>query len=509
MVSHDELSLLRERHPAWRLLRADNAPLIIGFLGRVFVDDNVRAITQVELVSQLDDELYALREQLGERAYPKSATAYVNDWAGTDSGWLRLHYLEGSDEPYVDATPALEKAVAWVASLQERAFVATESRLHTLLGLLRQIVQGSDTDPERRLQLLRAERDRLDAEIARAESGQIDVLDPTGQRDRYQQFASTARELLSDFREVEVKFRALDRQMRETIAGWDGSKGELLDQLLGDRNAIADSDQGRSFQAFYDFLLSAERQDELGQLLDEVHHLESIVADDRVRRIDRDWLLAADRTQATVRTLSDQLRRFLDDSVWLENRRVVELLRSIESSSVALRDARPTLTMELAATRPVVALPFERPLYAPPAQAQIDSTVEAADEAAETTALFTVDHVDQQRLVGQVRAALHHRAQVSLGELVEEHPPEHGLAEVMAWFALNDDGIDLVFDDDSRQQLAWTADDDTRRSADVPTLLYVRHDSAVRHDQGSRQDSDSRPGSDGRQPRTPPSGGSS
>ncbi|HET8987797.1 MAG TPA: DUF3375 domain-containing protein [Humibacillus sp.] len=478
MTSHDELTLLRDRHPAWRLLRADNAPLVIGFLGRVFVDDNVRTITQAELVSQLDDELYALREQLGERAYPKSAAAYVSDWAGADAGWLRLHYLEGSDEPYVDATPALEKAVAWVANLRERAFVGTESRLHTLVGLLRQIVEGSDTDPERRLQLLRAERARLDAEIARAESGQIDVLDPTGQRDRYQQFASTARELLSDFREVEVKFRALDRQMRETIAGWDGSKGELLDQLLGDRNAIADSDQGRSFQAFYDFLLSAERQDELGLLLDEVHHLESIVADERVRRIDRDWLLAADRTQATVRTLSDQLRRFLDDSVWLENRRVVELLRSIESSSVTLRDARPAIAMELDATRPEVALPFERPLYAPPAQAQIDSTVEAADESAETAALFNVSHVDQQRLVGHVRDALRHRAQVSLGELVEMHPPEHGLAEVMAWFALNDDGIDLVFDDDSRQHVTWTVDDDTERLADVPTLLYVRHDTA-------------------------------
>ncbi len=476
MVSHDELSLLRERHPAWRLLRADNAPLIIGFLGRVFVDDNVRALPQSDLVNQLDDELYALREQLGERAYPKGATAYVNDWAGPDAGWLRLHYLEGNDEPFVDATPALEKAVAWVASLQERAFVGTESRLHTLVGLLRQIVQGSDTDPARRLELLRTERARLDAEIERAEAGQIEVLDPTGQRDRYQQFASTARELLSDFREVEVKFRALDRQMRETIAGWDGSKGELLDQLLGDRNAIADSDQGRSFQAFYDFLLSAERQDELAELLDQVHHLGSIVADDRVRRIDRDWLLAADRTQSTVRTLSDQLRRFLDDSVWLENRRVVELLRSIEGSSVALRDARPALTTELDATRPEVALPFERPLYAPPVQARIDSTVQAADEAAETTALFTVDHVDQQRLLRQVRAALRERAQVGLGELVGEHPPEHGLAELMAWFALSDDGIDLVFDDDTREQVSWTGDDDTTRRADVPTVLYVRHD---------------------------------
>jgi hypothetical protein len=149
---------------------------------------------------------------------------------------------------------------------------------------------------------------------------------------------------------------------------------------------------------------------------------------------------------------------------------------------VALRDARPDLTMHLDATRPEFALPFERPLYAPPAQAQIDSAIASADEVAETSALFAVDQVDQQRLLSQVREALRHRAQVSLGELVGEHPPEHGLAEVMAWFALNEDGIDLVFDDDSRDVVTWTADDDSERRADVPTVLYVRQPSGDHND---------------------------
>jgi len=48
----------------------------------------------------------------------------------------------------------------------------------------------------------------------------------------------------------------------------------------------------------------------------------------------------------------------------------------------------------------------------------------------------------------------------------------------MAWFGIAADGIDLVFDDDSRQQVSWTADDDTERRADVPTVLYVRHDAS-------------------------------
>src|SRR6185437_4903309 len=96
----------------------------------------------------------------------------------------------------------------------------------------------------------------------------------------------TAWELLADFRQVEENFRRLDRQLREKIAGWQGGKGELLDDVLGSRESIAGSDQGRSFQAFYDFLLSQARQEELAGLLDSVHQLAEITGKDpRLRHI--------------------------------------------------------------------------------------------------------------------------------------------------------------------------------------------------------------------------------
>jgi Protein of unknown function (DUF3375) len=56
-----------------------------------------------------------------------------------------------------------------------------------------------------------------------------------------------------------------------------------------------------------------------------------------MRRIHYDWLDAGEQTQQTVRTLSDQLRRFLDDQAWLENRRVMDLLRSIEANALRVR----------------------------------------------------------------------------------------------------------------------------------------------------------------------------
>lgn len=88
-----------------------------------------------------------------------------------------------------------------------------------------------------------------------------------------------ARELLSDFREVGEKFRDLDRRAREKIAAWDGAKGELLADLVTTRSEIGSSDQGASFRAFYDFLLSEHQQDELSDLLRRTQQLNAVTTD--------------------------------------------------------------------------------------------------------------------------------------------------------------------------------------------------------------------------------------
>lgn len=472
----DEIESLRRHDAAWRLLRAEHAPLLISFLGRVFVDDNVRSIPVSTLVSRLDDTLYALNERLGEGTYPRPPRAYLDDWASPEAGWLRKYYPPGSDEPHFDATPAVEKALAFVGSLQARSFVGTESRLNTVFDLLRQIVHGSESDPQARLADLTRRRDELDAEIERVRAGQVSVLDAAAQRDRYQQLASTARELLADFREVEDNFRVLDRGLREQIAAWQGSKGDLLDEVVGARRGIAESDQGKSFQAFYDFLLSPARQDEFRDLLARTHALEAIEQPDpRMARIHHDWLDAGERTQATVRLLSEQLRRFLDDQVWLENRRVMELLRSIESSALRLRDHDVLLTTEVAAIGVPAVLPMERPLYARAPRAEIDSTsVLDADEDLDMSRLFEQVYVDRARLRSVVRQALLRRPQVGLVELLREHPLERGLAELVAYLSLADSAFETVFDEDRDDHVVWHDDEGEQRAATLAHLTFVR-----------------------------------
>ncbi len=473
------LDLLRRSHPAWRLLRSDHAPLIAGFLQRVFIDTNVRTISRSDLAAALDDELYALRERYGDDAFPRAPDAYLNDWADNDKGWLRKFYPHDSDDPHFDLTPATEKAIAWLAGLTERAFVGTESRLLTLVELLRQMRDGSQTDPAARITELRRRRNDIDAEISRIRSGDIPLLDDTALKDRFQQFLQLARELLSDFREVEHNFRTLDRRVRERIALWDGAKGALLEEIMGDRDAITASDQGKSFHAFWDFLMSESRQEELTGLLDDVMALSPVAAlqpAPRLRRVHYDWLEAGEHTQRTVARLSQQLRRFLDDKAWLENRRIMDLLHTIEARTLAIRESPPPGDfIALADTAADIELPMERPLYRPPFKPLIaDVALETGDADVDITALYAQVVVDRQALESNIRKALQHRGQVTLGEVIAETPLSHGLAELVAYLQVAGAWPQTAVDETVWEWVSWQSDTHSVRRARLPRIILMR-----------------------------------
>jgi hypothetical protein len=464
-MDHADVERLRERHQAWRLIRASNAPLVLTFLGKFYVEDNNGAMSASALAAALDDELYALNaaDPAGPR-YPKPAIEYLEDWASADAGWLRRFYPLGSDEVHYDATPAFEKAYAWVTGLSARPFVGTESRLHTVVDLLRQIIHGAETDPAARLAELRRRRDVLDGEIAEVEVGNLGVLSGTALRDRYQQFASTARDLLADFREVEENFRSLDRAARERIATWQGSKGDLLADLVASRADINSSDQGRSFQAFYDFLLSETRQEELADLLARVRYLEQLEADQRLGTIHHDWSEAGERTQRTVRQISEQLRRFLDDQVWLENRRVLDLVRSIEALALAWRTAPPTIGLDVDEPGVGIVLPFERPLYDARPAARVESLLDPdADALVDVSALFGQTFVDQARLADNIRSAVPERGTALLSDVVRAYPIEQGAAEVVGYLALTEDDLEVTVDEQDETCIDYADGEMARR----------------------------------------------
>lgn len=477
-MDYDFLKSLRNSHPAWRLLAADSAAFVISFLHRTFVQPNVRAMSEQELSSRLDDYLYHLRAQLGGDAFPRAAREYLNEWSDNKQGWLRRYYPPNSDEAHLDLTPAAERAIQWLASLEEREFIGAESRLKLVFDLLHAIAEGSETDPQVRLAELVRRRELLDSEIAHVRAGRLAVMGPTQLRERFLQVVDTARALLADFRQVEQNFRNLDRQVRERITASEEGKGEVLQAVFGEHDAIVDSDQGRSFRAFWEFLMSPARQEELTDLLERVLSLDTVAAlepDPRLKRVHYDWLNAGEVTLRTVARLSEQLRRYLDDQAWFENRRIMVVIRELESHALAIRDAPPTdPMMDLDDVSPTVELPMERPLFAPPLKPVINQQLlDEGGDYVPADSLFDQFYVDKDRLRARLHRALQTRRQISLVELLESEPLEQGLAELVAWLTLaTGEGRGLI--DDSRvQTIIWTDDTGRPRHATMPTVVFV------------------------------------
>jgi hypothetical protein len=471
---------MKRKNASWRLMLADNSPLIISFLHEVFIMPNHRILLESTLIERLEDKLFALRETCGEDSFPRRAAFYLKEWAEPDKGWLRRFYPNNSDEPHYDVTPAAEKAVSWVNSITSGSFVGTESRLKTIFDLLRQMVEGSESDEALRIAELKKRRDAIDVEIAKIERGDLSLLDSASLKDRFHQFSTTAMELLSDFRAVEYNFRELDHSVRERIALWEEGKGALLDEILGKHDAIAESDQGRSFRAFMDFLLSRRLQQELEELLGKIMEMRAVremEPDKRLARIHNFWLDASTHVQDVAASLSAQLRRFVDNNIWLENRRIVEIFKHIQEGAIKIRDNPPKGNfMEIDDISVEIKLLMERPMFAHKTRAKIESSEprQGDQEDIDTSALYDILYVDVAALEENIERELLHSSQITLAEIIAIYPPERGLAEVVAYMNIAAKRDGSVFEESTMDEMSWLNGQGAAVMAHAQRIIFTR-----------------------------------
>jgi hypothetical protein len=191
--------------------------------------------------------------------------------------------------------------------------------------------------------------------------------------------------------------------------------------------------------------------------------------DVRTRRVHYDWLEAGEHTQRTVAQLSQQLRRFLDDQAWLENRRIMDILRGIESKSLALRDTPPVgNVMWIADTAADIELPLERPLRTPALKPCLTSRpIEGGTPDIDASAFYDQIVIDKAQLSRNVRQALQQQAQVTLSELVGRQPLRQGLAELVAYLQLGSESFRTVVDEAATKKTTAAA------STTVPRLYWV------------------------------------
>lgn len=440
-LTFDYLQYLKSNHPGIKLLSADNMPFIVSFLYRAFIHQNKRIILENDLITLLNDYLYSLEKELDENKFPKSAKAYLTDWADAKTPWLRKFYTKQSDQPHYDLLPGTEKAITWIISLSQREFVGTDSRLRLLFQLLEDLTQRSKTDAETQIKHLEAQRDKIDQQIQRIRAGQSIAYDDTQIKEQFFQIEDTARKLLSDFRQVEHNFRQLDRQMREKIINSDKNKGLILDDIFGEHDLIEHSDQGKSFRAFWEFLMNPHRQYQLDEMLLAIHAIDTIQSLSQnafISNIKFFLLEAAENVYHTQSQIADQLRRFLDNKTYLENKRILDLINVFSKTAIKLEQTPKTRTFA-DLTQPKVSLDLlmTRRLFSPPKTLDINiKNITAGKATSNVDLLYQQHYVDEQKLKRQIKQALADKTQITLSELLKTFPIEKGLSEVVIYIKI-------------------------------------------------------------------------
>lgn len=448
-MKHDQL-IVSLQAPSVALLRSDNAPLVLSFLAQEFLQDPRPTLPLDTFTEHLEIYLERLQRQY-LHLYRETAKNYIKQWS-EDKGWVRIYRPGSSPDYVVELTIHAQHALSWVEDLQEREFVGTESRFSQILNLLNEIVLKSNTSPEERIRQLQAERARIDHDIEHIrETGQVEQLTSSQIRERFQLATEQAGQLLRDFTPVEERFREIARLVQQEQLKPDARKGTIVGKVLDADERLRESEVGRSFYAFWDFLQQPIQRDELYHLLDMIFSLDDLLSPAQQASILRDmprYLIEAGlKVDQSNQRLAEQLRRMLDETNVAESRRIRTLIAEVKQllgeHPELLQEKFEILKLE---TLPDVQVVMDRKLWSPKEniQFEVDPVQEAEPVNFDTRLenLVNVFYVDTSEICERIENALDLHAEIKLIDLLHQYPVKKGLPEVLAYIQFAAHSID-------------------------------------------------------------------
>ncbi len=466
------------------LLRAKNAAFIISFFQKVFSDANVTTITNSELRNKLegymeelsyeekDDELEAgtLFDDFSVRA-----AQYIDRWS--NSGFLRK-YPNDEGEDLHELTPDTLKALKWIADLERREHVGTNSRFKDIFFKLQKIIEQTNEDVEARVEELQKKKWEIENEINLLKSGKKpSVFDETEIKEQFYDLNKMARELLADFSEVEQNFEQIRKDIQRKYTEKDVAKGTLLVFALDALDEIEQKPQGKSFKAFWEFLMDERRQQEFTQLTERLYHLlyeQGIdYNNDRfLKHLKRYQHVSGRKVIDSNRKLSEKISRVLSEKNLLERRRAMELIGNIRQMAYTLIEMKikedDFIVIE---DEPYINL-FDR--WEPGEEKDDitgilfpDGTGEDGD--ADFKLLFDQFTIDRKKLLQRIDAMLEERTQVTLKEIIDEYGIENGLSEIVGYFSIATSSTHHIIIEEAKEPILIG-----ERKVNVPMVIYTQ-----------------------------------
>lgn len=293
MTTYEQIEIQIKNSPTLKMLRGGNAALTISFLLTQFKETNEQPVSYnlliQKLASDIDDLNYQDEEEtglkdLGLDAFDK-AKKYIEQWADEQHRYLSIYTDENTKEVMVAPTKYTSRVFQIIELLKERKFVGTESKFKDIFNKLRELIENSIDDPVKKIEELERQKTEIENEIRRIKREQTVITFENYQiKSRFDDITKLTNELIGDFREVEDNFKIIVRSIIEKQSDNSLSKGKLLQHTFDSLEELKATDQGKSFYAFWNFLLDDASQDELKTLADEVYN---ILEDRGIRYNDR------------------------------------------------------------------------------------------------------------------------------------------------------------------------------------------------------------------------------
>lgn len=318
-------------------------------------------------------------------------------------------------------------------------FIGTESRLKNLFERLKELSTKTKRDYAARISELETQKKNIEQEIENVKHGKMDVLDDRQIKEQYFLIEETAKYLLADFRQVEQNFRDIDRNFRKKIIITGLAKGKVLEELFQQQDYLRETDQGKSFIAFWEFLLSQSKQEEFEQLIDEVLSIPVIQQSRKesfsIDNIKNSLIEAGDKTNRTTNSLLEQLRKYLEHKSFFENKHIhdniSETLKIISEndekdfSKLSLIEIDETINIDLI---------LDRPLFIPPQKVKFsNSNPEEGKSTGNNDLLFEQFEINIAELKNNIKTVLKNKSQISFSDFVKEFEIKKGVAEVVAY----------------------------------------------------------------------------
>jgi hypothetical protein len=461
--------------PSLRLLRSDHAPLILSFLHRQFKTTQRLSIAEDEFLLHLENTLEELNAHQPD-AFPKTAQVYLKEWCDPNHRFLRR--LNRNNNDLIELSAETERCLAWVQGLYQSQFVGTESRFLSIFAMLQEMVNKSTEDVGQRLQQLEDEKRTIEAEIERIQQdNRVPAFDPTRLRERFFYASEMTRDLLRDFAAIEQNFRGIARTLQERQMQPELQRGALVGYVLADDLELKNSDMGKSFYAFWDFMSSETKRELLKRLLETVYALPALqsVAPQQplLKGMVRHLYQAGEKVVQSNQRLAEQLRRLLDERHLAEKRRIRELIDALKHAAL-----EPNENFYLWVDGDAhIDLPLERGLWEAKEVVRLEVRPEHADVPDLGDPIFAALHeqfwVDEARLAQQIDILLARKDTCTLPELLAAYPMQQGLAEILAYMAIASREAQHQLDPEQFDLIDWQQGEQWQQWR-VPSLVFRR-----------------------------------